>query len=179
MPAEAFNQLKMEIGVFAKTFVRPSLEGVLDCVQKHGLTLVQFNVACVELLSLPDVIEPAIAKKIYLETQQRNIRIAAVSGTFNMIHPNVAERKSGLKRLGILAAACKEMGTSVITLCTGTRDPNNMWKKHPENNEEAAWKDLLEIMEQALQIADECEITLAVEPEPANVVDSAKKEENY
>ncbi|MEJ7677554.1 MAG: hypothetical protein WKG06_06725 [Segetibacter sp.] len=67
------------------------------------------------------------------------------------------------------------MGTSVITLCTGTRNPGNMWLKHPENADESAWKDLLETMQSALQIAEEYQVTLAFEPEPANVVDSAEK----
>lgn len=165
----------MEIGIFAKTFVRPSLEGVLDAVQQHGLTRVQFNMSCAGLSALPDSIDPVIAQKIYHETQIRNIQIAAVSGTFNMIHPDVKERQSGLNRLRTLAAACKDMGTSVITLCTGTRNPDNMWLKHPGNADQSAWKELLETMQSALQIAEEYQVTLAFEPEPANVVDSAEK----
>lgn len=165
----------MNIGIFAKTFVRPSLEGVLEAVQQHGLTQVQFNMSCAGLSSLPDSIDPVIAQKIYHETQVRNIQIAAVSGTFNMIHPDVKERQSGLNRLRTLAAACTDMGTSVITLCTGTRNSNNMWLKHPGNADQSAWKDLLETMQSALQIAEEYKVTLAFEPEPANVVDSAEK----
>ncbi len=92
-----------------------------------------------------------------------------------MIHPNVEERESGLKRLRTLAAACKDIGTSVITLCTGTKDPDNMWRKHPANSDISAWKDLLETMESALRIAEEYKVALAFGPEPANVVDSAEK----
>jgi sugar phosphate isomerase/epimerase len=47
------------------------------------------------------------------------------------------------------------MGTSVITLCTGTRDPENMWRWHPENASSQAWSDLLSSMEAALRIAGE------------------------
>src|SRR5689334_20397215 len=128
----------MDIGIFAKTFEKPSLEEVLNCVQQHKLTQIQFNMGCAGLPSMPDFIEPAVAKKICEETHKRNISIAAVSGTFNMIHPNIAEREKGLKRLSTLTAACKEMGTSVITLCTGTRDPDNMWRNHQGNNDESA-----------------------------------------
>src|SRR6266536_3146778 len=104
----------MDTGIFAKTFEKSSLEEVLDCVHQYGLTQVQFNMACVGLSSMPDFIEPSVVKKIYDETHKRNILMAAVSGTFNMIHPNIAEREKGLKKLHTLAAACKEMGTSVI-----------------------------------------------------------------
>jgi sugar phosphate isomerase/epimerase len=51
------------------------------------------------LSSLPDFIDPVIAKKFHAETSKRNIQIAAVSGTFNMIHPDIKERKAGLKGL--------------------------------------------------------------------------------
>jgi len=165
----------MTIGIFAKTFMHPSLEGILHSVHHHGLTQVQFNMSCAGLASMPDYIDPAIAKKIYTETYKRNIRIAAVSGTFNMIHPDVKERESGLKKLRTLAAACAAMETFIITLCTGSRNPGNMWQFHPENNTSSAWNDLLEIMEKALEIAEEYKVILAFEPEPANVVADAHK----
>ena len=165
----------MTIGIFAKTFTQPSLEGVLDRVHRHALTQVQFNMSCAGLASMPDYIDPAIAKKIYKETYKRNIQIAAVSGTFNMIHPDVKERETGLKKLRALAAACDAMETFIITLCTGSRNPDNMWQFHPENNTASAWNDLLEIMEKALDIAQEYEVVLAFEPEPANIVANAQK----
>jgi sugar phosphate isomerase/epimerase len=165
----------MNIGIFAKTFTQPSLEGILDRVQEHGLTQVQFNMSCAGLSSLPDFIDPVIAKKIYAETSKRNIQIAAVSGTFNMIHPDVKERKTGLKGLRTLAAACHDMGTFIITLCTGTRDPNNMWQWHKDNSNKSAWNDLLETIQRALEIAEQYEVILAFEPEPANVIDNAQK----
>jgi len=63
----------------------------------------------------------------------------------------------------------------VITLCTGTRDPNNQWRGHPENVSPEAWHDLVDSMHSALQIAAAQTITLAIEPEISNVVDSAAK----
>lgn len=165
----------MYIGIFAKTFIRPSLEAVLDAVSDHGLTSVQFNMSSAGLSPMPDYIDPVETQKIHHEAQVRNIRIAAVSGTFNMIHPKMAERAVGLNRLRTLASACKGIGTSVITLCTGTRDPENMWRKHPQNDDREAWSDLLKTMEDALVIAEEFQVTLAFEPEQANVVDTAEK----
>ena len=77
-----------------------------------------------------------------------------------------------MRRLGQLAGACALLGTSTITLCTGTRDPDDMWRGHPANRRPAAWADLLRAMEQAIAIAEEHDLLLAVEPETANVVDS-------
>ena len=101
------------------------------------------------------------------------MEMAAVSGTFNMIDPDRARRLDGLRRLGVLASACRGMGTSIITLCTGTRDPEDMWRRHPENDSDGAWSDLVESMGRALELAEAHDVVLAFEPELANVVDSA------
>jgi sugar phosphate isomerase/epimerase len=92
-----------------------------------------------------------------------------------MIYPDRGKRREGLRRLGVLADACGRLGTSVITLCTGTRDPEDKWRYHPENDSPGAWRDLLVSMEQAVRVAEEHEVTLAFEPEVNNVVDSAEK----
>lgn len=63
----------------------------------------------------------------------------------------------------------------MITLCTGSRDPENMWRWHPENASSQAWSDMLSSMEAALRIAEEEQVTLAFEPERANVVNTAAK----
>ncbi|HEV7236255.1 MAG TPA: sugar phosphate isomerase/epimerase [Ktedonobacteraceae bacterium] len=165
----------MRLGIFARTFSRPTVEGVFDAVKEHALDCVQFNMACAGLPTLPDDIAPSLAIRIHEASMSKGIEIAAVSGTYNMVHPDPKVRQAGLRRLRTLAAACHGMGTSVITLCTGTRDPENMWRWHPENASSQAWSDLLSSMEAALRIAEEEQITLAFEPERANVVSTAAK----
>jgi sugar phosphate isomerase/epimerase len=165
----------MRLGIFARTFSRPTVEGVFDAVREHQLDCVQFNMACAGLPTLPDDIASSLAIRIHEASMSRGIEIAAVSGTYNMAHPDPEVRQAGLRRLRTLASACHGMGTSVITLCTGTRDPENMWRWHPENASSQAWSDLLSSMEAALRIAEEEQVTLAIEPERANVVNTAAK----
>ena len=165
----------MRLGIFARTFSRPSLEGVFDTVREHQLDCVQFNMACAGLPTLPDDVDPSLAIRIHEAATSRGIEIAAISGTYNMIHPDIKVREVGLRRLRVLASACHGMGTSVITLCTGSRDPEDMWRWHPENASSQAWSDLLSSMEVALRIAEEEQVTLAFEPERANVVNTAAK----
>ena len=165
----------MRLGIFARTFSRPTVEGVFDAVREHQLDCVQFNMACAGLPTLPDDIAPSLAIRIHEASMSRGTEIAAVSGTYNMAHPDPEARQAGLRRLRTLASACHGMGTPVITLCTGTRDPENMWRWHPENASSQAWSDLLSSMEAALRIAEEEQVTLAFEPERANVVNTAAK----
>jgi sugar phosphate isomerase/epimerase len=165
----------MDIGIFAKTFTRPMLEQTLDAVQAHGIRYVQFNMACAGLPSLPDAIDAALCERIRTAMTTRGLVMSALSGTFNMIHPDLNQRQDGLRRLCVLAQASARLGTSIITLCTGTRDPDNMWRRHPDNDTPEAWADLLISMRTAVQIADEAGVTLGVEPELSNVIDSARK----
>lgn len=160
-------------GIFARTFSRSTLEQILDAVVSYGLHDIQFNLSCAGLPTLPDSIEPALIERIRRETSVRGITMSAVSGTYNMIHPDPDVRKQGLQRLRVLAAACKGLGTAIITLCTGTRDATDMWRWHPENTSESAWMDLCSVMEEALQIAADENVMLAFEPEQANVIHSA------
>jgi sugar phosphate isomerase/epimerase len=165
----------MKLGIFAKTFSRPTFEDVLDAIIEHGITQVQFNLVCAGVPTLPDSIDHELIARVRSAFEARMLDMAALSGTFNMIHPDHAERQRGLKRLAVLAPAAREMGAPMITLCTGTRDPKNMWAAHPENRTESAWSDLLRSMETALKIAEQSDVSLGIEPEVTNVVSSAQK----
>src|ERR1043166_1017027 len=166
----------MHLGIFTKIFVRPTLEGALDAVAAHGLRWMQFNFACAGLPNLPDEeIAPALLSNLRQQLDARGLSMAAVSGTFNMAHPDPQQRGEGLRRLPFLAAACRELEVPVITLCPGTRDPQDMWRHHPENSSPEAWRDLTETLSEALTVAAQFGVTLAFEPEVSNVVDSARQ----
>jgi sugar phosphate isomerase/epimerase len=107
--------------------------------------------------------------------QKRNITMAAVSGTFNLIHPDTQKRDDGLRRLKELIRACGPLGTSVVTLCTGTRDPEDMWRCHSDNDLPESWHDLRASLDAVLPAAEANHVTLGIEPETANVVNSARK----
>ena len=162
----------MRLGIFAKTFARPSVEEVFDAVRAHGLDAMQFNLSVTGLASLPDSIPPELADRVRTAARARELDIAAVSGTFNMAHPDPQARASGLRRLDVLAGACGRLGTGVITLCTGTRDPEDMWRRHADNTTTEAWQDMRATIIDAIAIAERHDVVLAIEPEISNVVDS-------
>src|SRR4051812_18455551 len=144
----------MRLGIFAKTFQRPTIEATLDAVVSHGLRCIQFNYASAGLPSMPTQLDAAVVDRIAKAIKQRGLEVAAVSGTFNIIHPDAARRDAGFQSLEVVAANCAALGSKVITLCTGTLDPDDMWREHPENNSTAAWKQMLAGIERALVIAD-------------------------
>ena len=138
---------------------------MLQAVKQAGYDVAQFNMACVGLPSMPETIAPSIAKEIATASSTSGVTIAAVSGTYNMIHPDPAIRADGLARLATIIRAAPLMGTRLVTLCTGTRDPRDQWKHHPGNSSSEAWRDLLEEMGKALVLAGEYDVDLGIEPE--------------
>ncbi|MET3927387.1 sugar phosphate isomerase/epimerase [Devosia sp. 2618] len=165
----------MRLGIFAKTFLGTDPTVVLAQAKAAGFASVQYNMACSGLPSMPDAISDAVVHSIADAATSQNLAIAAVSGTYNMIHPDNAVREAGLRRLEMLAAASAGIGTSLITLCTGTRDPDDQWRHHPDNTTPEAWADLLTEMAKAATIAERYNIKLGIEPELSNVVDSAAR----
>lgn len=163
----------MRIGVFAKTFPGSSPDAVLRQSAAAGFEGVQYNMACSGLASMPDEIASDAARAVATAARLMQQEVFAVSGTYNMIHPDPAVRRAGERRLAVIAAACRDMGTSLVTLCTGTRDAENQWRHHPDNDSSEAWRDLLQAFEAAVRIAEEHGVLLGVEPELANVVNSA------
>ncbi len=165
----------MKLGVFAKTFEGTQPGAVLDAVAAAGFAAAQYNMACSGLASMPEAIDEGQACAVADAAKKAGIEIAAVSGTYNMIHPDQAMREAGHRRLAVLAERSHAMSTRLVTLCTGTRDPLDQWREHPENDTPEAWRDLLQAMETAIGIADRCDVDLGIEPELANVVNSAQK----
>jgi len=144
----------MRLGVFAKTFAGREPGAVLAAAAAAGFSAVQYNMACSGLPPMPDAIPEDAAAAVRAAASAHGVAIAAVSGTWNMIHPDIAVRQAGLRRLEVLAGACGTMGVRIITLCTGTRDPADQWRAHPDNGSPEAWRDLLRSLEQAIAIAE-------------------------
>jgi sugar phosphate isomerase/epimerase len=165
----------MQIGVLSKVFVRPTLEAVFDAVAAAGLRCVQFNPESAGLAPMPDEIPTELAQRIRCAAAARHIAIASVQGTFNMSHPDAEFRRQGLRRLQAIACACGQLGTSVIAICIGTRDRENMWRHHVDNDSSQAWRDMTACVRAAVDIARQAGVILALEPEVSNVVDSAEK----
>ncbi|MBX5194123.1 sugar phosphate isomerase/epimerase [Rhizobium sp. NZLR10] len=165
----------MKLGIFAKTFEGIEPSTVLNSVARAGFAAAQYNMACSGLPPMPERITQAQARAVTEASLKSGVEIVAVSGTYNMIHPDPAQRETGLRNLATLAERCAGMSTALITLCTGTRDPVDQWKAHADNDTPAAWRDLLEAMEAAIAIAERYNVDLGIEPELANVVNSAEK----
>ena len=163
----------LEVGIFSRTWRRPSLEDVLDAAAGHGFRAIHFNFASAGLPSLPDAIDPDVCASIRAAFEARGMVMVGVSGTYNPIHPDEVRRAAETERARRLILAAPSLGTRFVSLSTGTRDPNDMWRDHPRNGHPSARRDLRNTLEVLIRAADEAGVDLGIEPEHRNVVASA------
>jgi sugar phosphate isomerase/epimerase len=164
----------MTLGIFAKTFAGTNPLTVLGAARDAGYHAVQYNMACSGIGSLPLAVSDGTAEAVRQASEETGVAIAAVSATYNMIHPDLVEREHGRKSFEAIAGAARRMGTRLLTLCTGSRDARDQWKFHPDNSSAAAWEEMCQEFLLLLPIADKNDVVLGIEPELANVVSSAQ-----
>ena len=99
--------------------------------------------------------------------------IPSVSATFNVADPDPDRRRRETAEAVELIARVPTLGASVATLCSGTRDPHDMWRSHPGNEHPEAWKDMRATLDVLLDAASTAGIRLGIEPEPGNIVRDA------
>jgi sugar phosphate isomerase/epimerase len=166
-----------DLGIFARTFPRTSATEVAGAVAAAGFGLVQLNLAAAGLPTMPgpaelDRLDFGAIRRAF---DDRAIRIWGLSASYNMIHPDPAIRDAQTGAAAALIGRAPELGAAAVTLCTGTRDPDNMWRRHPGNDDPRAWKDLRVSLDRLLPAADAAGVRLGIEPEPGNVISTAAR----
>ena len=165
----------MRLGVFARNFEGTTPLAVLTSARRAGYEGVQYNMACSGLSPLPLAIGDEIAEAVASAAAETGVRIEAVSATYNMIHPDRSEREKGRRAFEAIAAAAHRMGTRLLTVCTGTGDPDDQWRYHPANDTPDAWAEMCGEFRLLLAVAGRHDVLIGVEPELANVVSSAER----
>ena len=164
----------MQLGIFAKTFDRPDVPSCLQAVADAGIPATQFNLSVAGLPTIPDQPVPDdVVDAIRAAADQAGVTLAAISGTFNSAHPDPAHRRSYLARFPHLCAVARDLQIRLITLSSGSRDPQDMWRWHPDNATAQAWADSRTTLQALATLAEDHGLRLAVEPEHSNVVGTA------
>ena len=160
------------LGIFAKTFQRPTVAAVLQAVKASGFSSAQFNMSCAGLEPLPAAVPAWTVTAVRSAFTDLTIQPSALSGGYNMIHPDRKFREAERAKLAALITAAPAMGFSLVTLCSGTRDADDPWRAHRDNDTREAWADLILELEFLLPAAEAAGVTLGIEPETGNVVKS-------
>lgn len=164
----------MQIGIFAKTFPGSDPDTVFGAVKAAGFSAVQYNWSCSGLASVPETISNDAMADVVRAIETHGLEMVAISGTVNLIHPDLAVRHQGIDNLKTIIRSAPAIRATVVTLCTGSRNAGDQWSDHPDNRSAEAWSDLLAAIEQLLPVAEDAGVKLGVEPELANVINSAE-----
>ena len=165
----------MQVGVFAKTFPGDHPTNVLMASKAAGFNSVQYNMSCSGLESLPATIANKTAREVQRAAAASSIQIVAVSATYNMTDPDLERRQSGRRGFKAIAENAEQMGSNLLTVCSGSMDPNDKWKRHRANDDPETWIEMCREFEKILSYAEQYNILIGVEPEHANVVSSSHK----
>jgi sugar phosphate isomerase/epimerase len=163
------------LGIFSRTYERNTLPEVLDAARADGFRLVHLNLKSSGVDPFATALTVEHCHQIRYELEVRGLSLTGVSCTFNAIHPEPERREQEICRGAELICLTPALGADFVSLSTGTRDADDMWRRHPSNDEADAWDDLRRTLERLLEAAHAVNITLGIEPESGNVVSSAER----
>lgn len=169
----------MEIGVFSRTYLCADLEQTYRRMRKDGIRHTQLNLSNAGLPTLPERVTEEQLAEIRRLTDQYEISLDALTGTFNMIDPDEEARERGCVQFAEQCRVAHELGIPLVSLCTGSKNPESKWKWHEDNRSDVAWDDLMRTTERVLKCAETYRVQLGVETEASNIIHSAKKARAY
>ena len=164
----------MKLGICTSDYPVQSLDSLCDSIEQVGFSQVQFSFETIGEEELPAIIKLDQIKQINRAFEARDLEMTAINGTFNAIDPDLNRREEGIKRFAVMAEACDSLNCKILTICTGTRNPQGMWQDHPDNASEQAWRDMIKTVYALAEIAEKHQIFLGVETEASNVVSTPK-----
>jgi sugar phosphate isomerase/epimerase len=167
------TRLSDRLGIFARTFSRETPEAVAAEVQQAGFALAHWNFAALGRPTLADGVDDEAFVRVRASFDAVGVAIPSVSATYNVVHPDKELRERQTAAAVDLIGRIPSLGADVATLCSGTRDPENMWRNHPDNARPDSWSDLRATLDVLLDAAATAGIRLGVEPEPGNIVRNA------
>lgn len=169
---------RLRLAVFADVYAGLPVEEAAERVAADGFSSVLFfnlRFADVECdLAKPDW---AVAERIRGAFERRGIRIGALGGYHNPLHPNPVLRELGAARMRTLIANWKRLGSPTIATETGTLNPESEWLDSPENAGEDAYARCRAAFAEMARAAEKTGATVAIEPYWRNVIDSVDRAE--
>lgn len=126
-------------------------------------------------IEIPGAVSVEALDTIRRASRETGVPIGAVNGTWNMAHPDKAIREEGLRRFSGFLDAVAALECPIVSLCSGSRSRESLWRFDAATALPDAWDDMLDSMRRATAMAEQRGITLAIETEASNVIDTPEK----
>ena len=161
----------MKIGICSTDFRPTSVDALFEKMRALCFTATQFSFNSVlgSEEMLPEYNEELLAE-IDCAAKKHAVEIVAINATFNMLDPIDARREENIRRMDVMCRAARRLGCPILTLCTGSRNPDSGWVWHEDNSKPESWALMISVMRRLVAYAEQYDLTLVVETEAANVV---------
>jgi sugar phosphate isomerase/epimerase len=168
----ALEDLDANLGAFARIFRRASAAELAEAFEASELRQVQLNLSALGYPTIPasrdgEAIDFSAMRRAF---EARRRVLWGLSATYNAADPDEGRRAVQSARAAEFIASSGDLGAVAATLCTGSRNAEDMWARHPDNGGEEAWSAMRRSLDVLLPAAEKAGVLLGIEPEPGNVV---------
>ncbi|MGG7619011.1 sugar phosphate isomerase/epimerase family protein [Bacillus coreaensis] len=153
----------MNIGIRAHDIENRPLEELVREIAGKGLTSVQlalnksFDHIPTELGSL----SPGLARYIGNEFLKQHVQIAVLGCYFNMIHPDLVERRKGIERFKEHIRFARDFGCSIVATETGNINADIIYTE--DNFKEEPFLEVIESVRELVQEAEKFGVIVGIE----------------
>ena len=151
------------IGIRAHDIENLPLEELVQEIASKGLTSVQLALG----KSLSNVntevgsLSPGLARFVGSMFSKYNVQIAVLGCYFNMIHPDLVERKKGIERFKEHIRFARDFGCSIVATETGNVNPEIFYTE--ENFKERPFLEVVESVRELVKEAEKFGVIVGIE----------------
>jgi L-ribulose-5-phosphate 3-epimerase len=153
----------MNIGIRAHDIENLPLEELVQVIAGKGLTSVQLAIS----KSLGNVntetgrLSPGFAQYVRSVFAKHHVQIAVLGCYFNMIHPDLEERRKGTERFKEHIRYAREFGCSIVATETGNVNPEISYTE--ENFKEEPFLEVVESVRELVREAEKFGVIVGIE----------------
>jgi sugar phosphate isomerase/epimerase len=129
-----------KLGIMSYIYNGWTAEAMAAEIRRHGLGYIQLDPKQSFGVMDEDPFSIERAHKIKDIFLQHGIRIVALSGYSNLVHPDAAKREKKIQEVEKRIDLCAAYGTRYLATETGSLHPTNGWRDCEENRSEEAWQ---------------------------------------
>lgn len=168
----------MKIGIMSSALGKMDLKQLAEKTGSYGFRTIHLN-----LKSIADIdtgagkLSTGLANHIAEEFARHGVRIPALGGYTNLIHPDEEIRRTGIRRFKEQLRFARDFGASAVATETGTLNAENQYESHPDNQSEACWQQLRSVVAELAEEAERWGVFVALEGFTKNVVSTPERME--
>jgi L-ribulose-5-phosphate 3-epimerase len=152
----------MNIGIRAHDIENLPLGELVQEIAGKGLTSVQLALSkSLEGVTESGSLSPGLARYVASAFSKHNVQIAVLGCYFNMIHPDLVERKKGLERFKEHIRYARDFGCSIVATETGNVNAEIFYTE--ENFKEEPFLEVVESVRELVKEAEKFGVIVGVE----------------